>query len=190
MSTDFDVAARPTWLPAGDYIAFVGVLSPYKGVNTILRVARAMPEQQFVLAGVPHADTPHDIPANVTVRYNVPHAEVMSVYKNAMMALVPSEWKEPGVTVAMEALRVGTPVIASNLGGLPEVVLDGINGLIVPAGNATELGAAITRLIESPRIRAQMSGAALESSERYAAHAIMGDIVNVYETTIAASATQ
>jgi glycosyltransferase involved in cell wall biosynthesis len=185
MSTDFMIAPRPTWLPDGDYVAFVGVLSPYKGIETILRVAQSMPAQQFVVAGVPHEDTPTSVPANVTVRYNLPHAEVMSVYKHATVALVPSEWKEPGGTVAMEALRVGTPVIATNLGGLPEVVLDGVNGLIVPTRDPAGLSAAISRIVNSPQLRAQMSGAAMASSDRYSAHAIMGQLERVYETTIA-----
>jgi glycosyltransferase involved in cell wall biosynthesis len=188
MSTDFSIAPRPDWLPDGDYVAFVGVLSPYKGIETILRVAKAMPEQQFVVAGIRHDDTPTRVPANVTVRYNVPHAEVMSIYTHAAAALVPSEWQEPGGTVAMEALRVGTPVIATNLGGLPEVVLDGVNGLIIPARDPKALQAAITRLVDSPELRAQMSAAALGSSDRYAARSIMDDLVGVYEATVAAYA--
>jgi glycosyltransferase involved in cell wall biosynthesis len=185
MSTDFEIAARPTWLPGGDYVAFVGVLSPYKGINTIVRTAQSMPNQQFVVAGMPHDDTPTNLPSNMTVRYNLPHDEVMAVYKHAVVALVPSEWREPGGTVALEALRVGTPVIATNLGGLPEVVLDGVNGLIVPTADPVALGAAITRILQTPGLREQMSEAALTSSLRYTAQAIMGDLTHVYETTVA-----
>jgi glycosyltransferase involved in cell wall biosynthesis len=185
MSTDYSIAPRPTWLPLGDYVAFVGVLAPYKGVDTIIQTARAMPDQQFVIAGVPieEANYTH-LPPNVSMAFNLSHPEVMAVWQNAKAALVPSEWAEPGGTVAMEALRVGTPVIASNLGGLPEVVLDGINGLIVPARNSAALGAAITTLVDSPDLRAAMSAAAKESSKRFTAHALMGDIVAMYEQTI------
>jgi glycosyltransferase involved in cell wall biosynthesis len=110
----------------------------------------------------------------------------MSVWQHATAALVPSEWLEPGGTVAVEAMRVGTPVIATDVGGLPEAVLDEVSGIIIPPRDPAALQAAIERLAGDPDLRARMSAAALARSERFTASHVMAEMRAAYERTIKA----
>ena len=64
--------------------------------------------------------------------------------------LCPSMWFENGPTIALEAIAVGTPIIASRVGNLAEIVDDGINGQLVAPGNVAQWAAALTRAATDP----------------------------------------
>jgi len=65
--------------------------------------------------------------------------------------LSPSLWFENGPTIALEAMAVGTPIIASRVGNLAEIVDDRVNGRLVEAGSVSELSAAILEAASDPR---------------------------------------
>lgn len=77
----------------------------------------------------------------------------------AAFLVFPSEWEETFGRVAIEAFANATPVIASRIGAIPEIVEDGVTGLLVEAGNADQLSAAITRLEENPDLRDRLGRA-------------------------------
>jgi glycosyltransferase involved in cell wall biosynthesis len=74
-----------------------------------------------------------------------------AAYREAAVTVLPSEYEAFGL-VLLESLAQGTPVIASRVGGIPEVVDDGRAGLLVPPGSVPELSAAIRRLWEDPAL--------------------------------------
>jgi glycosyltransferase involved in cell wall biosynthesis len=80
----------------------------------------------------------------------VPPAEVSRVLASWDVLLCPSIALEGGPTVAIEAHAVGTPVIGSRIGGLAEIVEDGVNGLLLPPGNVTALAQAIENVVREP----------------------------------------
>jgi len=127
-------------LPQDGYLLFVGSLSRQKGIVTLLEayagIACAPP---LVLIGYTLHDTPQAFPPNVIVRKNWPHAAVMTAWRHSLIGVVPSIWPDPCPTVAMEAMAVGKPVIASRIGGLPDIVVDGETGLLVPPDDAVAL---------------------------------------------------
>ncbi len=87
--------------------------------------------------------------------------ELATYYAAADVCVIPSHYNPSGM-VAMEAMASGTPVIASNVGGLKYVVDREITGLLLPPGNATVLSKAIYRLIDEPEIRWKMGISARE----------------------------
>ena len=89
-------------------------------------------------------------------------SEVLSLFRASDAALLSSSWENFPHTV-VEALAVGTPVVATTVGGIPEVVDDGVNGLLVPAGDHAALAAAITRVMEDDALRARLAEAAAPS---------------------------
>src|SRR5262249_59752497 len=85
----------------------------------------------------------------VEFRGALPRAEVLDALGTAWAAVLSSDW-ENLPHAAVEALAVGTPVVATSVGGVPEVVHDGINGLLVPPASPEAFAAAIQRLVDDP----------------------------------------
>jgi glycogen(starch) synthase len=80
--------------------------------------------------------------------------------------LVPSRWKEPFGLVALETAQMARPVIASRIGGLPEVVEDGKTGLLVTAKDPQALAAAMAKFVQTPDLAAQMGRCARARAEQ------------------------
>lgn len=111
----------------------------------------------------------------------VEHKDVGRVLAEYDVLLCPSTWLEGGPTVAMEAQAVGTPVVGSRIGGLGEIVEDGVNGRLVPAGNAIALATAIAEVAEHPEMVERWRG-------RLPAPRTMNDValdyLNLYEACL------
>jgi glycosyltransferase involved in cell wall biosynthesis len=90
--------------------------------------------------------------------------DVLTLFRAADASLLSSSWENFPHTV-VEALAVGTPVIATAVGGVPELVRDGSNGLLVPAGDAGALADAIRRLVAEPGLRGRLAERAPGSVE-------------------------
>ena len=89
---------------------------------------------------------------------------VLTLFRAADASLLTSSWENFPHTV-VEALAVGTPMIATAVGGVPELVRDGENGLLVSAGDRDALATAIRRLIDEPGLRERLAAAAAPSVE-------------------------
>jgi glycosyltransferase involved in cell wall biosynthesis len=87
---------------------------------------------------------------------------VLELFRAADASLLSSSWENFPHTV-VESLAVGTPVISTAVGGVPEVVTDGENGLLVPAGDPDALAAAIRRFFEEPGLRERLAAATVVS---------------------------
>jgi glycosyltransferase involved in cell wall biosynthesis len=88
--------------------------------------------------------------------------EVLTLFRGADAALLTSTWENLPHSV-VEALAVGTPVVATAVGGVPEVVRDGENGLLVPPGDVDAIAGAIGRLVADEHLRAALAGRAAGS---------------------------
>jgi glycosyltransferase involved in cell wall biosynthesis len=103
----------------------------------------------------------------------VPRGEVIGLLKAADAAVLTSAWENFPHGV-VEALAVGTPVIATRTGGVSEVVQDGDNGLLVEPGDAPAFAAAVRRFLGDESLRERLRAAAAPSVARYDADAIYG----------------
>jgi len=164
-------------LPAQDYLLFVGALNRQKGIDVLLRA----------YAGITHApplvligyDSPEwsamsaDCPANVFVFKNWPRSAVMGAWHRSSIALLPSVGPESCPTVVMEAMATGRPVIASRIGGVPDVVADGETGLLVEPGNASALQQAIEHLLANPELPRRMGQNAIRKVVEFPASTVV-----------------
>jgi alpha-maltose-1-phosphate synthase len=158
--------------PGRPYVIFVGRITRQKGVPVLLRAASALiPEAQLVLlAGA--ADTPEQL-AEVTelvdglratrsgviwIPEMLPKPEVIQLLTHATVFAIPSIYEPLGI-VNLEAMACGTAVVGSRTGGIPEVVVDGETGLLVPAGEPEPLAEALNTLLRDPD-RAEAMGQA------------------------------
>jgi len=102
-----------------------------------------------------------------------PRDRVLELFYAADAAILSSSWENFPHTV-VEALAAGTPVLASRVGGVAEVVHDGENGLLFPPGDAPALAAAIRRYFDDEGLRERLRSAAAESVRMYGHEEIFG----------------
>jgi glycosyltransferase involved in cell wall biosynthesis len=164
---------RPDWLPAGHFLLFVGALGRHKGLYWLLDAySGGGLSWPLVVIGASRDGTPHRWPDGVTVVTDVAHQAVMAAWRHAGIGLVPSLCPEGFGLVAVEAMRSGVPVVASRIGALPEIVADGVTGLLVSAGNTTELLRAIRRIAGDPQLRRKMGAAGQARSQQFSADTV------------------
>jgi alpha-maltose-1-phosphate synthase len=174
-----DVLDRHGVDPAVPYAVFVGRITRQKGLAHLLRAARDLPGQLVLCAGAP--DTPEiaaetralvdELTAGrdgvVWVQDMLPRADVVQLLGHATVFVCPSVYEPLGI-VNLEAMACGTAVVASDVGGIPEVVEDGRTGLLVhhdPADpDAFERGLAdgVGALLADPARAAEMGRAGRE----------------------------
>jgi starch synthase len=141
-------------LEAGDpYVLFAGRLSAEKGVEELVAAADGL---RLVVAG--------DGPLRGLVPGAlgwVPRPELERLLAGAAVVVCPSRREGFGVACA-EAMAYGRAVVASDVGGLRDLVRDGETGLLVPPQDPAELRAALDRLLDDPELRARLGAAARE----------------------------
>lgn len=182
---------RPKFVPPdGEYLMFAGGLGPHKGLDTLLdawsRLERRIP---LVLAGVRRPDTPQSFPDGVFMAEEVPHDLVLQAWRHCAVAVVPSRWPEPFGVVALEAMAAGIPVVATSVGGLVDLVVDGRTGFLTPPGDAGRLRARIDQLLADPGLRAALGGAGRERAKKYTASAIVPLWETVFQEVLGAHPT-
>jgi glycosyltransferase involved in cell wall biosynthesis len=157
----FDVADEPADAGNGQYVAYVGRFAVEKGLAILAEAARDL-DVPFQLAGdAPELDAVRMVP-NVEVVVKRTREELTRFYRKARMLVVPSLWFETLPLVIGEAMSEGIPVIASRIGGLPEIVEDGVTGLLFEPGNAKDLASKISRLWGDPALCRSMGLASHE----------------------------
>ena len=104
-----------------------------------------------------------------------------SLIENADCMVLPSLWPDNYPVSIQEAFQSGPVVIASRIGGIPEMVRDGVNGLLVEPGDEAGIGAAIERLHASPDLAAKLRASALETSRLYDMRFHVAHLVDAYQ---------
>jgi glycosyltransferase involved in cell wall biosynthesis len=140
-----------------EHVLFHGRLAPEKGVATLLEAARLNSRIPLALAGSgPLASAAEAAGGNVRYLGDLDEAGLRRALSQAALTVVPSECYENLPLAALEALALGRPVVATRMGGLPEIVDDGETGRLVPPGDSPALATAIARLWEEPQLTAAM----------------------------------
>jgi glycosyltransferase involved in cell wall biosynthesis len=136
----------------GLYGAFAGRISPEKGVETLISAAAVLPGVPFSVAGSgPLLERFQQQPvSNVKFRGLLDFCELSEFFSNARFLVVPSRSYEMCPTVILEAMAMGLPIIASRIGGLPEIVQDGQTGLLFEPGNSEDLARKARLLWDNP----------------------------------------
>jgi glycosyltransferase involved in cell wall biosynthesis len=165
----------------GDYFLYLGRLSAEKGVGELLEAWRGVRARLVVAGDGPLADElRRDAPSGVEFRGRVEPSDVPGLLQHARALLVPSTWPEPAGRVVIEAYAAGVPVVANAVGGLPEVVEDGISGLLV-SGEAAAWAEAAERLSDDA-VSEQMGEAAWRVWEsRFTPERGIEDLLATYE---------
>ena len=166
----------------GGPIVFVGDLSLDKGVGILLDAYRLLSNPPpMVLAGRTFEDVPLHLPPNVELAGVIDHAEVERLMASATVVVVPSIVPDCCPTVVLEAMAAGRPVIASSSGGIVDLVVDGVTGLLVSSGDVEALAGALSQVLSNSRLRRAMSESAVSHVARFTSSSVVSQIEAVYE---------
>jgi glycosyltransferase involved in cell wall biosynthesis len=166
----------------GNALVFAGRLGPQKAVGVLLDALVDADGVTLAIAGDgPERGTLErrvgELGLDGCVRFlgSVPRETVLRLFRAADVSVLPSAWENFPHTV-VEALAVGCPVIATAVGGVPEVVRDGENGLLVTPNDAAALSAAIARYFSDAELRERLRAAAPGSVAGYSERAVFETI--------------
>jgi glycosyltransferase involved in cell wall biosynthesis len=185
------------------FILFAGDVSRDKGVGVLMQAHGLLedaaplvllgrivePEILADAVGPERAARPELLAApmgNVRAVGPQPHEVVLDAFRRCTVAVVPSLMHEAFGLVALEAMSAGRPVIASNIGGLRDIISDGENGLLVTPGDPEALHAALARVLGDTNLRRRLRNAAKRRAEDFAADRIVPQVERAYEDVLAA----
>lgn len=160
-------------------ITYLGQIREIKGVADFIAMAHQIqnPAAVFLLAGecrnpdkITDSYSQEDLEkmaaGDPRIRYIGYVKDVENVYRSSDIIVVPSRWQEPLGLINLEAGACRKPVVATRVGGIPEVVHDGVNGYLVKPGDVNDLADRVNRLIENPALRRTMGEAGRDLVEQ------------------------
>jgi glycosyltransferase involved in cell wall biosynthesis len=161
-----------------DRLLFLGRLEPEKGIGTLLAamptVLRARPHARLAVVGggtlkgaLERQVVELGLGAAVELPGPVPHTEVPPLLARASVQILPSIWAENAAQSCYDCLMLGLPLVASRVAALPEVVRDGVNGLLFAPRDPADLARAIVRVLDDPELAARLSAGCAQELARY-----------------------
>jgi glycosyltransferase involved in cell wall biosynthesis len=169
----------------GATLAFAGRLTPQKSLAVALEALAQLEDVELVIAGEGDERGPlerraAELGLGTRVRFlgAQPRDRVVELFRAADASILSSSWENFPHTV-VEALAAGTPVLSTATGGVAEVVEDGVNGLLVPPGDAEAYAEMVRRFFADPALRERLRAAAAASVEAYAPERILGRLEDV-----------
>ena len=175
------------------FAVFLGRLAPEKGIDTLLKAWTLLrhPIQLKIIGDGPLAEhVEHAAAVDPRIQWlgRLPQKDVLPILGDAMCLVMPSIWYETFGRSIIEAYAKGTPVIASELGAMSELVKDGKTGWYFPPGDARALANRIDWLVENPVERAIMRDSARrEYLEKYTAERNYDMLMEIYERAVSLS---
>ncbi len=173
---------RRTFGLNGATLAFAGRLTAQKSLGRALESVATADGVRLVIAGDgPDREALERRAEELGLRDRVqflgtqPRRRIVELFRAADAAVLSSSWENFPHTV-VEALAVGTPVLAMEAGGVGEVVRDGENGLLVPAGDGAQLAEAVRRYFADDALRERLRAAAAASVVAYAPERVFGEL--------------
>ncbi|OZC03348.1 hypothetical protein BSZ36_10365 [Rubricoccus marinus] len=157
----------PVQGPGGEYALFAGRLGKGKGIQVLLDAWSMDPDLPHLkIAG--DGELSHLVTEAASGDPRIEWLgwcngdEMAQLMREAAVLVTPSMWYEGWPLVAIEAMGLGTPVVATNHGVFPEMIIDGVTGSLVPRGDAGALGQAVRRLLSDPEMLKEIRHATWE----------------------------
>jgi glycosyltransferase involved in cell wall biosynthesis len=179
--------------PATPLIGTVAVLRPQKALQVLLDafaiVARGRPEPHLVLAGTGVSEDELRAHAAATgvgdrIHFLGLRQDVNAVWRSIDVGAISSDFEGTPIA-ALEAMFNGTPLVTTSVGGLPDLIDDGVSGLLVPRQDPQALAAGLLRLLDAPHEREAFAKAAALRLDDYRLDRLVGRMEELYERLLA-----
>ena len=180
------------------YLLYVGRLTEIKGVHVLIEAFRQihthLPNTRLIIAGSSFFDgaakTAYEQllvelakPVSDAIMFTgfMPHEKLKYLYSAVNIVVLPSIWQDPCPLVVLEAMASGTCLISTAVGGVPEVLKDCVNGLLVKPGNAVEIAQAVNEILNNPIKKAEIERIAREQiTTDYAWNRLVKDLEVIF----------
>ena len=165
-----------------DYYCYVGRLSHEKGVATLIEAAARLPYRLKVIGGGPLSEElkikNEQLKGNVEFLGFRQWDDIKNIVGKARFTVIPSEWYENNPLSVIEAQCLGTPVLGARIGGIPELIDEGRNGMTFESGNTNDLTEKIKTMFD---VKFDYKGIADVAMKHYNAENYYKEIMKIYE---------
>ena len=164
-----------------DYYVFLGRIDDYKGILTLCKVANCLPYILKIIGGGPLLSMLEDKYRNskhIEFYGQRTWEELSPILSHAKFMVLPSECSENNPLTVIEAQSLGTPVLGARIGGIPELIDEGVNGMTFESRNVEDLKDKIHKMWESSW---DYETIAQQSQERYNAEKYYQEIMKIYQ---------
>jgi glycosyltransferase involved in cell wall biosynthesis len=157
---------------AGSYGSVIGWIRPDKGADVLIQAAasirREFPDRTCVLIGegavAAARQQAHSLGLQDAISFLGRRMDARAVMAHLDVVVIPSR-REGLPLVLLEAMALGRAIVATAVGGIPDVIQDGVDGLLVPAQDPAAIAEAVARLLSDAELRARLGGAAAAAVE-------------------------
>lgn len=171
-------------------ILYTGQLAKHKGVHILIKAFKKIKDTNLHLHITGKGSYTDELKKlaygdeRITFYGFVSEEKLTELYEMANISVVPSVWYDNSPVVIYESFRAGTPVIGSDIGGIPELVIDGYNGYLFEAGNVDELERTLIGVIHSKPKMQELSENALASAEKYKMEEHIAKLEQIYQNLV------
>jgi len=171
-----------------NYLVYFGRVSQEKGLSTLVEAIKAVRASKLLIIGEGELKnslegyTSQKSISDIKFLGHLSSERLKSVVRSSRFVVLPSEWYENCPASILEAFALGKPVIGSNIGGIPELIEDGVDGLLFEPGNSEELSEKIAYLISRPQLGEQMGkNARKKVEEKYNPEVYYQSLMGIYQ---------
>ncbi|MDF2986007.1 MAG: hypothetical protein K0R50_1517 [Eubacterium sp.] len=166
------------------YILYFGRLSAEKGINTLIKSCKKLPHIQFKFVGSGELEDRLKGTGNIEYLGFKSGEELNSLIREALFSVYPSEWYENCPMSVLESQMYGTPVIGADIGGIPELIRNNIDGLLFTPGNAEDLTSKIGYLYENSEVLGQFSINCMNKAKDFSIEKYYTQLMKYYDMTM------
>lgn len=185
----------------GNTILFIGWLQPRKGVGILIEAVKhviaELKDVKLIIAGdiqdkcyeekIRNLIKSCKLADNVSILGKVPYGEVKRILKGASVVVIPEQWENMSPAVLIEAMYFKKPVVASNIGGIPEFIKNGVDGFLVEPRDAQGFARAIVKLLKNKEKAEEVGCLAGEKiTELFNKKNTIGQLIKLYEEMVKA----
>jgi glycosyltransferase involved in cell wall biosynthesis len=183
-----DAEAQLAALPREPFVLYFGDVTLDKGADLLVKAYRSLQDPPpLVLIGRCFLPEVKAVPG-VMALGPMAHPYAMEALRRSLFTVVPSILPEAFGLAALETAAAGKPIVAADIGGLRDVVVDGETGLLVKPGDAEAIAAALRRLLADPGLRERMGAAARVQAATFGPDAVVPRFEEAYEAALQARA--
>lgn len=179
------LSVNTSFSPSRHGALFVGRVSPEKGVETLMRAWNGVDYPLLIAGGGATDEMIQSAPSNVEFLGNVNPDEISALMQQASFLIMPSECYEGFPMVLVEAYSNKLPVVASDIGSLSELIIDGVTGYKFPPGNAGLLRETVNKMISDPTATRKMGqNAEQREKDLYSIESNYETLMGVYRNLV------